>query len=133
MNDKIGSDAAGQSFTARYQIAPDLTVRDYINHCLAKAVSEKEWNDFIGSRSWLDPNFLVHSCSLMEKSGVTVATYAFSQRSSGGTRSLNTNTIPWLLNPIYVPGTAYAADTNKPAINVAWFSDYLLCQQKSSL
>src|SRR6266404_9414240 len=133
LNDKLDGDPAGRKFVAHYNIPPELTVRDYINHCLAKPVSEKEWNDFIGSRSWLDPNFLVHSCSLMEKSGVTVATYAFSQRSSGGTRSLNTNTIPWLLNPIYVPGTAYAADTNKPAINVAWFSDYLLCQQKSSL
>jgi hypothetical protein len=125
LNDRLDAGPAGQKFSAQYDLAPQLTVRDYINRCLAKPVGEKEWNDFISSRSWLDPDFLARACDLMEKSGVTVATYALSQKSSGGTRALRPNATPWLLNPIFVPGTAYAPNTNTCAVNLAWFNEYV--------
>jgi hypothetical protein len=81
--------------------------------------------EFLRSQAWFDPAFLNKVGDLMEQHGVTVATYALSQRSSGGYRPLREGSDPWMLNPIYIPSVAVAADTNQTAVNAAWFEEYV--------
>lgn len=131
LNEPLGADEAGRAFCARYHLDPKLSVRDFINNCLADTVSEVEWNDFLHSRSWFDPDFLKHTADLMKRHGVIIATYAFSQKGSGDTKFLGSNSTPWLLNPIFVPITARTANPNTEAVNTAWFKEYLGFQPKT--
>jgi hypothetical protein len=125
LNNPLGSDASGRAFCAHYQVAPTLSVLDYLNNCLRQRVSQTEWDDFLKSQAWFDPHFLKHTGELMAQHGVVVATYAFTQRGSGGGGRLRPDTTPWMLNPIFVSSVAHTDDPKVAAVNTAWFDDYL--------
>lgn len=125
LNDPLANSPTARAFATRLKLAPNLTVREYINRCIANPVSEIEWNEFLGTQPWFDPEFLKRAGDLMQRHGGVVATYAFSQKSSAGNRPLAADATPWLLNAIYIPGTACAADPVQTAVNLPWFREYL--------
>lgn len=129
LEDRMDSSAAGAALLKQYNLEPAATVREFINHCMAQPVSEAEWMSFLNAQSWLDPQFLEHSCDLMERHGVVVATYAFSQHGSGGRARLQPGGTPWVLNPIYIPLVATSAKTNQVAVNRLWFDEYVRRQK----
>jgi len=128
--DPVATEAPGVAFAAKHHLPDGMTVRDFINRCIASPVPQADWMEFLHSQSWYDPAFLKTASDLMEQHGVIVATYAFSQQSSGGSRQLTSNATPWLLNPIYLPSVALAPSANESAINSDWFAEYL--KRKSS-
>ena len=130
LENRVASSPAGQAFAKHYSLNPALTVRDYINQCIAQPVSEATWNEFLQSQAWFDPAFLKKVGNLMDRHGVTVATYALTQRSSGGNGPLSEGRDPWMLNPIYIPRVAVAANGNQTAVNTAWFEEYVRLASK---
>jgi hypothetical protein len=129
LEDRLDSTSAGASLLKQYNLEPDITVREFINHCMTQPVSEKDWTSFLSAQSWLDPKFLEHSCELMENHGVIVATYAFSQHGSGGRARLQPGGTPWVLNPIFIPLVATSSKTNEMAVNRFWFDEYVRRQK----
>jgi hypothetical protein len=132
LEDRLDVTAAGADFARKHKLLPETTVRDYINQCMTHPVPEATWMDFLHTQSWHDPEFLSRVSDLMRTHGVTVATYAFSQRSSGGGRPLSADSTPWLLNPIFIPSVAVAPKTGETAVNTDWFATYLQRQQTVS-
>ncbi len=125
LGDRLDSSEAGRAFADRHSLAGSTTVREYLNRCLAQPVSEVVWQEFLHSQSWFDPDFLRTTGNLMEQHGVIVATYAFSQHSSGGNRPLRENSTPWMLNPIFIPNVALPGDPRQAAVNIDWFAEYV--------
>ncbi|VGO13294.1 hypothetical protein PDESU_01850 [Pontiella desulfatans] len=104
-----------------------LTVREYINQAIQKPVPEKEWNAFLESQAWYDPQFLSSACKVMEDYGVMLATFAFQQGSSGG-RKLEPDDTPWIINPIFATRTAAAR--GRAAVSEGFMRDYLDWQRR---
>ncbi len=129
LEDRLDVTAAGAEFARKQKLSPESTVRDYINRCIAHPVPQATWMEFLHSQSWYDPQFLSRVSALMRAHGVTVATYAFSQRSSGGNRPLAEGTTPWLLNSIFIPSVAVALKDGDTAVNTDWFATYQQHQQ----
>ena len=125
----IGASAAGRAFAQQYGLAPELTVRAYLNAALARRVPEAQWHAFLNSQPWYDPDFLRKSCDVMERHGVTLATYAFLSESSGAQRPLKAGDTPWRLNPIYAERFAVAPDPARLAVNPDFFAAFLARQR----
>jgi hypothetical protein len=102
------------------------TAREYINRALESPVPESEWNAFLESLEWYDAGFLKKACLLMEEYGVTVATFALQQGSSGG-RALRPDSVPWILNPIFASKTARSGNADGVARSL-FFKDYTAWQ-----
>jgi hypothetical protein len=125
-------DPLDEGFARSQGRSSERTVRDHINHCIAHPVSEAEWNDFIRSLPWIDPDFLRRACALMDAYGVRTATYAFSQKSSAGRRPLNRDDTPWLLNPFFIVCTARANKPGRAPVYIPWFEEYLRRQPRAT-
>ena len=125
LEDRLEATPAGAAFARKNHLGSGATVRQFINQSLRNPVPEETWTEFLRSQRWFDPDYLERSCQLMEQHGVVVATYAFSQHSSGGRTELGQHAVPWLLNAIFIPLVAVSANTNQTAVNRFWFDEYV--------
>lgn len=124
LEDALGASPTGRAFAQRHGLAPEMTVRAYVNAAMAQRVPEAQWHAFLNSQPWYDPEFLRQSCDLMERHGVTLATYAFLSESSGAQRPLRAGDTPWRLNPIYAERFAVSPDPQRPAVNPDFFAAF---------
>jgi hypothetical protein len=134
MPDRLGIDAAGRAFAAKYKRAPDQTVADYLSAAARTPVTEEELHAFLAGRSWFDPQSLEKCCRLMEQNGVTLATYAYLQASSGLERAksrVGDTQPPWRLNPIFQERHAYVPGGKRAAVNLGFFETFVRRQSHS--
>lgn len=134
MSDRLDIDAAGRAFTKKYRRAPEQTIAQYLSAAAREPVTEEELHAFLASRSWFDPQGLEKCCQLMEQNGVTLATYAYLQASSGLERAKNPvgNTQPpWRLNPVFQERHAYVPGGKRAAVNLGFFATFVRRQSPS--
>ena len=135
LDEALGANDAGRAFAARYHRDPALTVRDYLSAAAQKPVPEVELHALLASRTWFDPQFLEKSCRLMEQSGVTLATYAYLQESSGLERAgspIRPGAPPWRLNAVFQERHAFVPESDRLAVNLG-FHDTFIRRQSPSL
>ncbi|MBN2162034.1 MAG: hypothetical protein JXR25_15475 [Pontiellaceae bacterium] len=128
LNEPVAASSAGKRFLKKYDYGSAMSVREYVNACLADPVPEKEWNEFLDSQTWYDGGFLKSACRVMEEYGVVMATFAFQQKSSGG-RPLKEDATPWILNPIFANKVAVGR-SGRSAIAENFMKDYLNWQKR---
>ncbi len=124
LEDPLGHTPEGKQFTGRYDLDPDTTTREYLNACARKQVPEKEFNDFLRSRSWYVPDFLDEAVRLMRAHRVRHAFYAYHQGKPGRHR-LGRDSTPWSLNPVFIDRFAVSPDPERPAANLAFAKTWL--------
>lgn len=129
---RIDASARGRSFLKRYGLPADMTVRAFINAAVRSPISEQQYNDFLNSQDWYVRGFLNRVLVKMQASGVAMATYAFSQGSSGPPRELKPDSTPWILNPIFLPVMAKPPQPGKPAVNRELFKNYVTWQSRTA-
>lgn len=118
----LGRFDKGKQFAKQYGCDPEMPVREYINSAIDNPVQQDVWMEFLHSQYWYMPGFLDQACAIMDAHGVTYATYAFQQGSSGMGK-LREGTNPWILNPLYLPNTTRGVD-GKTAVNTDFMGAY---------
>ena len=134
VSDRLGIDRTGRAFAKSYKRAPDQTVAQYLSAAAREPVAEEELHAFLASRSWFDPQSLEKCCRLMEQNGVTLATYAYLQASSGLERAkspVGDTQPPWRLNPIFQERHAYVPGDKRAAVNLGFFETFVRRQSPS--
>jgi hypothetical protein len=133
LEETLGAGKAGEAFARAYQRNPRETVGDYLNAAAENPIPEAELHAFLRSRTWFDPRFLEESCRMMERAGVTLATYAYLQESSGlenPRRKLSSRAgqPPWRLNAIFQERHARRPD-GQPARNLGYYDTFVEWQK----
>lgn len=130
LGDKIVSTPAGRAFSESYARDPNRTVAEYFTKVFSNPVSEAEWQNFLKSQPWFEPNYLDVMGRLMERHGVKVATYAFTTNpEGGGPRTITKESNPWFLNRLLLPNIVTASDTNHVAVNYGLFDSFVRWQK----
>jgi hypothetical protein len=124
LQDTLGSSNNGKLFAKKYQLDPATTTLDFLNACIRQQVPEKQFNEFLHSRTWYVPTFLDQAIDLMKKHGVRHAFYAFHQ-GPPSKRLMKADTTPWSLNPIFIDRFALSPDPKRPAANLDFFKSFL--------
>ena len=128
MAERLGIDGAGRAFAEKYRRVPGQTVADYLSAAAREPVTEAELHAFLASRSWFDPQSLEKCCRLMEQQGVTLATYAYLQASSGLERAkspIGGAQPPWRLNPVFQERHACVPGGKRAATNLGFFETFV--------
>jgi len=130
LGDRIGSTQAGRAFSNRYDLDPNLTVAEYCTNVFSNPVSETEWQAFLKSQPWFEPNYLDVMGRLMEKHGVIVATYAFTINPNGvGPRKITTQSTPWFINQLLLPHMVFVKKSDRIAENYGLFNSFVRWQK----
>ncbi len=133
--DRLDATPAGREFAVNFGRDPTQTVADFLSAAARQPVSEKELHAFLRSQSWFDPEFLERACGLMERYGVTLATYAYLQEASGlerAGRALSPDQPPWRLNPIFQERHARVPDSDRLATAPGFFETFVRRQRSPS-
>lgn len=128
LGDQIGNSKAGRQFADRYGIDPKITVAEYSTRAFSKPVSETEWQDFMQSQPWFEPHYLDVMGRLMERHGVEVATYAFTQDpDTDDPWTISEKMNPWFIQQLFMPRVA-KTESNRTAVNYALFESFVRWQ-----
>lgn len=133
LKETLGEGEAGREFARTYRRDPRETVGEYLNAAAEKPIPETELHAFLSSRAWFNPRFLEESCRMMERAGVTLATYAYLQESSGledprRKLSIRGGQPPWRLNPVFQERHARRPDGQR-ARNLGFYDTFLNWQK----
>lgn len=130
LGDRIGSTPDGRAFSNHYDLDPNLTVAEFYTNVFSKPVSEKEWQAFLKSQPWFEPNYLDVMGRLMEKHGVVVATYAFTINPDGiGPRKVTPHSTPWFINQLLLPNLVFVKASDRVAENYGLFESFVRWQK----
>jgi hypothetical protein len=134
--DAIGASAAGAAFASQHGLSPQMTVREFCNQAFAQPVPQAEWQAFLASQSWFEPRYLEVIGPMMERYGLSVATYGFTNDPLPGapapTRQLAPGGTPWFINNLLIPGLAYVPSGNRAPENYGFFTSFVKWQTSSS-
>lgn len=128
MGDTIGSTVAGRAFAEKFGVAPGQTCAAFLSAAAKKPIEEAKLHAFLASREWFDPQTLERMCSLMERNGVVLATYAYLQASSGLEREgapIGKSQPPWRLNPIFQERHAFVPGENRLARQLGFYDTFM--------
>lgn len=131
LDESLGVHDAGRAFAARFHHDPAMTVRAYLSAAAKKPVPEAELHALLASRTWFDPQFLATACRLLQQAGVTLATYAYLQESSGLERAgspIRPGAPPWRLNAVFQERHAYVPGSDRLAVNHGLHETFLRYQ-----
>lgn len=127
LGDKIGSTKSGRQFAERYNLNPEMTVAEYATQAFSNPVSEDQWQDFMKSQPWFEPDYLDIVGRMMENHGVVVATYAFTQNpETERAWSISENMDPWFIQQLFIPRVAKSP--NGIAVNHGLFENFVRWQ-----
>lgn len=129
LGDRIAVGASGAAFVQKYGLPPDLTVAGFFTRAFQQRVPQSEWQAFLASQPWFEPNYLDEIGPEMAANGVIVATYAFtldpSDQPAANIRPVTTNTTPWFVNDLLVPALAYAPDRGQAAVTYGLYDSFV--------
>ncbi len=127
LEDAIGASGAGAAFASQHALSPRMTVREFCNQTFAQPVPETEWQAFLSSQPWFEPGYLDAIGSMMERHGLSLATYAFTTDPLPGPRPMKVapGATPWFLNNLLVPGLAYVPGGRRAPENYGFFSSFV--------
>lgn len=127
LDDKVGSTARGREFSKTYGLEPRMTVAQFLTEVFERPVRVREWHDFLASQPWFDGHYLAQIIPRLQANGVKIATYALTWNPEpvAHRRIVSKETIPWFLNPLFVPGMAYELGAARLPENFQLFKDYL--------
>jgi hypothetical protein len=134
LQDTLAADAAGRAFAEKFHRDPRQTVAEYLNAAALQPIPEAELHAFLASRTWFDPQSLEKCCRLMEQHGVTLATYAYLQASSGLERAkspVGNAQPPWRLNAVFQDRHAFVPDSERMARNLGFYDTFVARQAAS--
>jgi hypothetical protein len=130
--DRVTATPAGVSFVHRYSLPAGLTVAEFLTGAFQSQVSQAEWNDFLASQPWFEPDYLERVVPKMAANGIVVATYAFTLNpfpSAGApTHRVDSNIAPWFLNDLFVPTLVEAPSSTRAAENYGMFDSFVRYQ-----
>ncbi len=130
--DAIGASTAGATFATQYGLSPQMTVNEFCSQAFAQPVPQAEWWAFLASQSWFEPHYLDVIGPMMERYGLSVATYALTNDPLPGapvpTAQLTSTGLPWFLNNLLIPGLAIAPSANRAAENYGFFASFVKWQ-----
>lgn len=134
VEDRVASTPAGVSFVHKYGLPARMTVADFLNDAFRSRVSQEEWNGFLSSQPWFEPDYLQRIAPELEANGVVVATYAFTlnpfPNAAGHVPHVDANTAPWFLNDLFVPTLVLAPSPTQAATNYGMFDCFVSYQMK---
>lgn len=129
LTDKIGSTESGRDFADRFGVDPEITVAEYASRAFSNPVPEKEWQAFMKSQPWFEPHYLEIMGRLMERHGVEVATYAFTQHPDTDQGwNITPQTDPWFIQQLFMPRVA-KTESGITAVNYGLFESFLRWQK----
>jgi hypothetical protein len=130
----VGKNAA--AFCQKYKRNPQDTVADYLGAAYGDPVTQDEWHAFLATRDWFDPYFLSKSTALMEKYGVTLATYGFAhgpgKPGKRAPRKLDGNFTPWSLNMLFPYSWVSPQPDGSAPVTYGFFDDWLTIQKRAA-
>lgn len=135
VEDRIAATPAGVSFARQYSLPPDITVAEFLTDVFRSPVPQAEWNGFLSSQPWFEPNYLERIAPELQANGVVVATYAFTLdpfTKGGRDRRVDANTAPWFLNDLFVPTLVKAPSLRSAAVNYGMFDCFVQYQMRKA-
>lgn len=135
LEDRVASTPAGISFTHQYGLPSKMTVAEFLNGAFQNRVTPAEWNSFLASQPWFEPDYLSHIAPEMAANGVIVATYAFTlnpfPNATKHALHVDANTAPWFLNDLFVPTLVVAPSSTRAAENYGMFDSFVRYQMST--
>ena len=132
LEDRVAATRAGGRFAHRYGLPSGMTVAEFLNDTFQSPVPQAEWNGFLTSQPWFEPDYLKRIAPELQANGVVVATYAFTlnpfRRPGGRIRQVNASTTPWFLNDLFVPTLVSAPSSRRAAVNYGMFNCFVQYQ-----
>jgi hypothetical protein len=132
MGDRVGESAAGAAFLKQFNLPENLSVAEFCNDAFGQPVPDAEWQAFLASQPWFEPDYLDRIAPLMQANGIVVATYAFTldpfPRPGAPARRVTAGTPPWFVNNLFIPSLAVAADPHSAPVNYGFFASYVRYQ-----
>jgi hypothetical protein len=129
LGDRIDSSEMGRRFVQQFGLRPGMTVTEFLNSCFQQPVPEEEWQWFLASQPWFEPHYLAQLVPIFQANGVRIATYGLTWNPSPGqvrpTPHVSSETTPWFLNQLLVPGLVIASGANQLPENYGFFQDYV--------
>jgi hypothetical protein len=136
LGDRIGASPAGSAFAKDYGLPPQLTVAEFFTRAFQKRIPEAEWQAFLASQPWFEPNYLDEIGPRMAAHGIIVATYAFTLNPFPDAkvmlRPVTTDTVPWFVNDLLVPTLAYAPDSRRAPVTFGLYDSFVRWQAASA-
>jgi hypothetical protein len=132
--ENLGTGKNAAVFCKSYQRNPKHTVAEYLTAASADPVSQEEWHAFLATRSWFDPLFLTKSTGLMEKHGVTLATYGFShghRKPRSRPKKVTLETTPWGLNMLFPYSWVRSQPDGSAPATYGLYDDWIRIQQRN--
>jgi hypothetical protein len=130
--DAIGASASGAAFASQHGLSPQMTVREFCDQAFAQPVPQAEWQAFLASQSWFEPGYLDAIGPMMERYGLSVATYGFTTDPLPGapapTKQLAPGGTPWFINNLLIPGLAYVPNGKRAPENDGFFTSFVKWQ-----
>jgi hypothetical protein len=134
LEDRVAATPAGVSFVHHYSLPANQTVADFLTGAFQNRVSQAEWDDFLASQPWFEPDYLERIAPMMAANGIVIATYAFTLNPFAGndaaSHPVSSNTTPWFLNDLFVPTLVIAPGRAQSAANYGMFDCYVRYQLK---
>jgi len=132
LEDRVAATRAGVSFVHRNSLPAKLTVAEFLTDAFHTLVPQAEWNGFLSSQPWFEPDYLARVAPELAANGVVVATYAFTLNpfvnAGAQGRRVYSNTPPWFLNDLFVPTLVAAPSSTRAAVNYGMFNCYVRYQ-----
>lgn len=129
--DRIDTTSNGAAFAKKYSFASGSKVVDFFNAAFQHPVSQAEWQEFLASQPWFEPQYLDEIGPLMQANGVIVATYALTLNPlTSRPRQITEDTPAWFLNNVLVPGLAVSPDPRLFAQNYGIFDTFVRWQSR---
>jgi len=120
------SEPVSARFAQMYGLPKDTRNWQVISEALGDPFGKSKWDDFLSLSPWFEQNrhYLREQMAIFADTGhLAVATYGFKQGSSM-VRGFGPNTLPWLLNSVFVPRSVVANPDGSAAYNTAWITDF---------
>lgn len=132
LEDNVDRTEKGREFSNAYGLQPGITVAQFLTQVFERPVPVREWHEFLASQPWFDGHYLAEIIPLLQENGVKVATYAltWNPKAVHHSRPVTSETTPWFLNPLLVPGIAFVPESSRLPENYELFSDYTRYQQQ---
>jgi hypothetical protein len=129
--DRIDATSNGAAFEKKYNVASGSKVVDFFNAAFQHPVPQAEWQEFLASQPWFEPQYLDEIGPLMQANGVTVATYALTLNPlTSRPRQITEDTPAWFVNNLLVPGLAVSPDPGLFGQNYGFFDSFVRWQSK---
>ena len=132
LEDRVAATPAGVRFVHRYGLPSRMTVAEFLNDAFQRRVPQTEWNGFLSSQPWFEPDYLKRIAPELQANGVVVATYAFTldpfRKPGRRIRQVNASTTPWFLNDLFVPTLVSAPSSTRAAVNYGMFNCFVQYQ-----